>query len=548
MQKNDATSWCEEQFHRMADAAPMMICASGPDRLATYFNRLWLTFTGRRLEQELGYGWTEGLHPDDRERTLAAYETSTTARRNCHLEYRLRRSDGEYRWITCSGAPWWLADATFAGYLACCVDTTDLRRAREQAFDEQKFESIRRLAGGIAHDLGNLLGVIQAQAGEIEAEFEGGASPVAAIARLRSVATCATEIVRELMVYSEEDQTTLERVDVSRLIEEMLTLLKISVSKRITLRTDLGSSLPPVLGNKTQIRQVVMNLVINASEAIEEDVGTIRIVTSKTPMPVSPAGGDVAHANGEYVRIEIADTGRGMTDETRNRIFKRPFTTKTGARGMGLAVVGGIVRAHGGLVKVTSALGRGSTFDVLLPTAAQVSGRGFRASPEIVVNTTPAGSPAVLLVEKEDHLRAAIAKTLHRAGFSVLSAPDDQVALEILQNHPLDIDAVILDLTPGRSGLEVLKHVRLVRGRIPVVLTGSGTQVESHGGGPGLSFLPKPYRIDRLVKQLRKALHPRADRSHAEPAIAHGGTESDTAGAGVNSETIARSVASSTKE
>jgi PAS domain S-box-containing protein len=548
MQKNDATAWCEEQFRRMAEAAPMMICASGPDRLATYFNNSWLTFTGRRLEQELGYGWTEGLHPDDRERTLAGYEASTTARRNCHLEYRLRRADGEYRWITCSGAPWWLADATFAGYLACGVDTTDLRRAREQAFDEQKLESMRILAGGIAHDLCSVLGVVQAQAEEIETEFAGGASPVEAIARLRNVANCAAEIVRELMIYSAEDQTTLECVDVSQLIEEMLTLFKVSISKRATLRTDLGNDLPPILGNKTQIRQVVMNLVINASEAIAEGPGTIRITTSKTKMPTNPGARSPAPENGEYVRIEIADTGGGMTDETRSRIFERSFTTKSGARGMGLAAVGGIVRAHGGLVRVASAPGQGTTFDVLLPTAAQVSDRGFRASPTSMPDAPPGGSQTVLLVEKEDHLRATIAKTLRRAGFAVLSAPDDQVALDVLQNHPMEIDAVILDLTPGRSGLEVLKHVRLVRGRVPVVLTGSGTQVESNSGGPGLSFLPKPYRIDRLARQLRRAMTPRADRSRAAFQTAHSSSRDDTNKAGVNSETVARSVASSTKE
>jgi CheY-like chemotaxis protein/two-component sensor histidine kinase len=350
------------------------------------------------------------------------------------------------------------------------------------------------------------------------------------------------------MLYSEEDHTTVERIDVSRLIAEMLTLLRVSISKHASLRTDLGTDLPAVLGNKTQLRQVVMNLVINASESMVGGDGTIRVATARTAMPAGPAGFDWISANvGEQVRIEISDTGGGMTDETRNRIFERSFSTKAGARGMGLAVVQSIVRAHGGQVRVSSSLGQGTTFDVLLPTAAQVSGRGFWASPNNVLDTVATGSSIVLLVEKEDQLRAAIAKTLRRAGFSVLSAPDDQVALDILRNHPMDLDAVVLDLTPGRSGLEVLKQVRLVRGRVPVVLTGNGTQVESHGGGPGLSFLPKPYRIDRLVKQLRKAMQPRADRedSHAETAAENRKRTEESA---VNSKTFARSVASATKD
>lgn len=540
MQDYDATGQCEEQFRRMADAAPMMICASGPDCLATYFNKSWLTFTGRRLEQEVGYGWMEGLHADDRQRTLAAYTASTGAHRNCQLEYRLRRADGAYRWITSSGSPWWLRDSIFAGYLTCCIDTTDLRRAREQSFEEQKVEGLRLLAGGIAHDLCNLLSIIQVQAEEIEAEFADGSSPAAAIGRLRSAAACASDVVRELKIYAEEDQATVERIDVSGLIGEMQTLLRVSISGSATLQTDLAADVPPVLGNKTQIRQVVMNLVINSSEAITAGGGSIRIATSRTATPET--------AGGESVRIEVTDTGCGMTDEIRNRLFERSFTTKAAGRGTGLAIVRDIVRAHGGLVKLTSAPGKGTTFEVLLPSAGQLAGHGFWASPATALDAFSMGALTVLLVEKEDPLRSSIARTLRRMGFSVLSAPDDEVALDILKNHPMNIDSVILDLTPGRSGLEVLKQVRRIRGRVPVVLTGAGTQVESHNPEAGLIFLPKPYRIERLAKQLRKALTGRANGKEARAAAVGTGGGNLTGHGGVNCTPIVRSAASSPKE
>ncbi len=529
----------EDQFRRMADAAPMMICASGPDGLATYFNRFWLTFTGRRLEQELGYGWMEGLHPDDRQRTLAAYTASTSAHRNCHLEYRLRRADGDYRWIISSGAPWWQRDSSFAGYLTCCTDTTDLRRAREQSFDEQKVAGLRLLAGGIAHDLSNLLSIVHVQAEEMEMEFAEGASPAAALSRLRNVVSCASEVVRELKLYAEEDQATVERIDVSGVIAEMQTLLRVSISKAATLEIDLASDLPAVLGNKTQIRQLVMNLVINASEAITAESGSMRVATSRTA--ASGAGA------GESVRIEVTDTGCGMTDEIRNRLFEGSFTTKAGGRGSGLAMVRGIVRAHGGLVKLTSAPGKGTTFEVLLPSAGQVAGRGFWTSPATAVDAFSVGALTVLLVEKEDPLRSSISRALRRLGFSVLSAPDDEVALDILKNHPMNIDSVILDLTPGRSGLEVLKQVRRIRGRVPVVLTGTGTQVESHNAEAGLIFLPKPYRIERLAKQLRKALTGQQNGKEVRVAAACTGGEKATEPDVVNSEPIVRSAASTPK-
>ena len=141
-----------------------MICVSGPDKLATFFNAGWLTVTGRTREQELGYGWTEGVHPDDLDECLAKYAASFDARENCHIDYRLRRADGEYRSVVCNGVPRFTSDGVFAGYIASCIDITDLKRTQEEALARQKLESVGVLAGGIAHDFNNLLGAILASA------------------------------------------------------------------------------------------------------------------------------------------------------------------------------------------------------------------------------------------------------------------------------------------------------------------------------------------------------------------------------------------------
>jgi PAS domain S-box-containing protein len=185
----------EQRFRNLADTAPMMICASGPDKRATFFNKAWLSFTGRALEQEIGNGWTEGVHPDDLESAYASYASSFDARRKCHIQYRLRHANGEYRWIVCCGVPQYASSGTFTGYIASGMDITELRRTQEEAFERQKLEGLRVLTGGIAHDFNNLLGSILAEADLAEADLAEGVSPLEGIVRIKGVANRAAEHV-----------------------------------------------------------------------------------------------------------------------------------------------------------------------------------------------------------------------------------------------------------------------------------------------------------------------------------------------------------------
>ena len=270
----------EELFRNLADTAPVMMWMSGADKLCTFFNKTWLDFTGRTLEQELGNGWAEGIHPDDAERCYAGYCSAFDARRDFHIEYRMRRADGAYRWLLCSGVPHFAPRGVFAGYIGSDIDITDLKRAQVEDVERQKLESLGALTSGIAHDFNNLLGSVLADAELAELEAAAGSSPAEHIHRIKAVAVRAAEIVRELMIYSGQDQADLGSVDLSRLVEEMLELLKVSISKHAVLKTDLRSNLPAVRGNAAQIRQIVMNLIINASEALGEKDGLIHVATS----------------------------------------------------------------------------------------------------------------------------------------------------------------------------------------------------------------------------------------------------------------------------
>jgi PAS domain S-box-containing protein len=295
----------EARFRNLADTAPVMIWVIGPDKRATFFNKCCIDFTGSALEEKLGNGWVAGLHPEDRDQFLTVFSSSIDARRQFRAVFRLRRADGEYRWVLCTGVPRSAPDDTFSGYTGSCLDITELKRTEEEALARHKLESVGVLAGGIAHDFNNLLGSILMEAEIATAELAAGLSPDEEITKISTIAMRGAEIVRQLMVYSGEDQAgAVEPVDLSRLTAEMLELMGVSISKQAVLKSNLDKNLPAVWGNAPQIRQVLMNLVINASEAIGEKEGVIHVTTSRVTGGEASGLNNAANAPADgYVRL-----------------------------------------------------------------------------------------------------------------------------------------------------------------------------------------------------------------------------------------------------
>jgi PAS domain S-box-containing protein len=501
----------EERFRIMADTAPVMIWVAGPDKLCTFFNKCCLDFTGHSLDQKIGNGWVGSVHPEDREQFLGIYSSSFDAHQEFQAVFRLRRADGEYRWMLTTGAPRWTSDGVFGGFIGSCVDITDLKRTQEEALGRQKLESLGVLAGGIAHDFNNLLGGILAEAELVESDLAEGLSPGEEIARIKSVAIRGSEIVRELMIYAGQDEASgVEPVDLSQLVEEMLGLVKVSISKQVVLRINLGKNLPHVLGNGPQIRQVVMNLVINASEAIGDKVGVIHVSTSRAARGPGSVANDASNPpTGDFVRLEVSDTGNGMTEEAKARIFDPFFTTKFAGRGLGLAVVQGVVRDHGGMLDVVSAPGQGATFQVLLPCTSK---KGLQVQTTIKSHVSEQSSPGkgtILVVEDEEVLRLAVSKALRKRGFSVLEASDGSVAMNLLRAQKDEIDVILLDVTlPGTSSREILDGVQRTAANVKVVLTSAYSKQHVDAALAGLritNFIRKPFQLDELAGVLRDA-------------------------------------------
>lgn len=348
----------EERFRTMADAAPVLIWAAGTDKLCTFFNKGWLEFTGRSLAEELGNRWAEGVHPDDLDYCFRTYCTEFDARREFQIEYRLRRAGGEYRWMLDRGAPRFSA-GVFLGYIGSCIDITEFKRSQQDVLSRQKLEGMGLMAGGIAHDFNNLLGTVLGSVEIATTELSEGASCEEELQRIRTAAVRGAELIRELMIYAGHDNPALESVDFATLVAEMLQLLNVAISKRVTLRVELGENLPPICASSTQMRQLLMNLIINASDAIGEVPGEILI---------SARSAKISDSN--YLQLQVSDTGIGITPDVQNKIFDPFFSTKAAGRGLGLAVVQGIVRTHGGRIAVASEPGEGTVFEILLPCAA----------------------------------------------------------------------------------------------------------------------------------------------------------------------------------
>ncbi len=502
----------ETRFRNLADTVPVSLWVTGPDGMFSFLNKSALRFTGRTMAQLAGSNWSALIHPDDRIASRSAFWSAVADRRGFRVECRFLRADGEYRWILGTGVPNFSPDGVFLGFIGSSVDVTELRQSHQEAVSRQKLESLGVLAGGIAHDFNNLLGAVLAEAELVETNVSGHSSSIEEVQNIKKIAVRGAEIVRELMTYAgESPASVMEPVDLSWLVGDMLELLKVSISKQAVLITRLDPNLPAAWGNAPQIRQIVMNLVINASEAMADKGGTIQVATSRVtrrPGSVLDSGGTLPA--GDYVHLEVVDDGCGMTEEATAKIFDPFFTTKFPGRGLGLSVVQGIVRAHGGAVEVASAPGKGAAFQVWLPCTSKTASGVETATGSAATEQSNSRTGTILVVEDEEILRLAVAKSLRRRGFTVIEAHDGSVAMNLLRVHADEIDFILLDFTlPGRSSREVFEEARRIRPGLKIILTsayGKETVDTTLAGLRVEQFIRKPFHLADLMNLFQGAL------------------------------------------
>ncbi|MBI3132828.1 MAG: PAS domain S-box protein [Acidobacteria bacterium] len=441
-------------------------------------------------------------HPEDRERLLGAL-----SRQNHVEDFDLEMVvHGERRQVLLSaGMPDYLGERAI---LVALTDITDRAREQEALRQSQKLESLGLLAGGIAHDFNNLLTSLLGNLGLAQLHLPEGSSSSTYLSDMEAVIQRAADLARQMLAYSGKGRFRQEQVDVNHMVREMTHLLSVGIPKRVQLNLDLDPLPQRVQGDPVQLQQVVMNLVTNAAESIGDQNGSIRIRTERRRLDSAQrtrfaVGNQLP--DGEYLCIEVQDSGSGMSPEVKARIFDPFFTTKTTGRGLGLSALMGILNGHKAGLSIETALGEGTTFCVWLsPLPAD---RVAQAPPPALA--TPATYRGrVLIVDDEASVRCSAGSLLQHLGFVVEEAQDGREALDRLQDLDGACDLILLDLTmPRMDGHETLGHIRQRWPRMPVILSsGYSEQADKLDlGGPG-TFLPKPYRMSDLRAALSRAL------------------------------------------
>ncbi len=425
-------------------------------------------------------------------------------------EIKNRAKDGGTYWVDTTIVPFLGDDNEPQQFVAIRADITQRKESEEALRQSQKLESLGVLSGGIAHDFNNLLTTIlgNTNLGAMHLPPESPAMPY--LQQIEQATLRAADLTRQLLTYAGKGCLQITEVDLNRLVVEMTQLLTVTLSRKAVVRYDLSPSLPFVSADPSQMQQLVMNLVTNASEAIGDEVSgliTVRtgaqIVDAATQVGLLPA---LPLSAGRYVTLEVSDTGCGMAPEVQERIFDPFYTTKFTGRGLGLSAMLGILRSHHGSLKVYSELGRGSVFKLFLPALS------------LGVEDRPPGHAAgewqahgvLLLVDDEPTARAVARELAESMGFQVLEAADGLEAVALFELRHSEIAAVLMDLTmPHMDGRQAFLRMHQADPEIPVVLTSgySEQDVLVDFLGKGLAgFLPKPYQSSQFLSVLRRAV------------------------------------------
>jgi two-component system, cell cycle sensor histidine kinase and response regulator CckA len=430
-------------------------------------------------------------------------------------EKELFRKDGSRVPVLIGGAT--LNEASGTG-VAFMLDLSERKQSQEererlhaQLLQVQKLESLGVLAGGIAHDFNNLLTAMlgSASAALLSLPSESPARPDLDNVILAS--RRAANLTRQLLAYSGKGHFEVRPIDLSVHVRELSTLLETTISKKVQLRLELTKNLPSISADIAQLQQIVMNLVINGAEAIGDQVGTVLVTTGLQAVDefyVQSLFSSEGVRAGNYVYLEVHDTGSGMDEVTKARIFDPFFTTKFTGRGLGLAAVLGIVRGHKGAIKVYSSPGKGTTFKVFFPASDLPASAVQRVGEAGAFR----GEGLALVIDDDQGVRDAAGRLLEYFGFRVLSAVNGRHGVEVFQQHEREVAVVLLDMTmPEMNGEETFRELRRIRAEVPVILSSGYNEIEAtrRFTAKGLAgFLQKPFTPKELSQKLALALKP----------------------------------------
>ncbi len=547
----EALTASERRYRTLAEALPQLVWTSQPDGFRDYFSRQWLQYTGVPEDEQLGFAWLDKVvHPADRERVRERWIAAMEGRSDYDLELRIRRADGQYRWFKARGTPV-RDDGRIVRWFGTCTDLTDIVEAREtlacsreelerliaertrslgaandrltaaiaerQRTEEallqsQKLEAIGQLTSGVAHDFNNLLTGVMGNLELLERRLKSEEL----LRRLRAARTAAergARLTQQLLAFSRKQRLAPTSLDLNRMVGEASDMLSRTIGTTVLIETVLTNRLWPALVDPTQIELVLLNLAINARDAMP-DGGRLTIRTANVGRNAVPA----YLTPGDYVQISVTDTGEGMTEEVLSRAVEPFFTTKEVGKGsgLGLSMVHGVATQSGGGMRIDSQLGRGTTVSVYLPRARRSSAiRRDHVSRAAAVDQRA----TILVVDDDSAVREVAVSSLEGLGYHVLAAANGPAALDVLDRNRA-VDLLMVDVAmPGMNGVEFIRRARERRPGLPAVLVTGYADVAAFAPAAGDLVFQKPYRLERLAECIAAALR-RQRRNPASIVVA----------------------------
>ncbi len=502
----------EEERSRLVTAveqAGEMIIVTDTDGIVQFVNPAFEAVTGYSREEAIDRHIEALVKGGEYDEMLHRHLSETLGRGEIWRgRFTGRKKDGSLYLADSTISPVRDAAGDIVSYVRVERDLTDQLALEAKVQQAQKLESLGLLAGGIAHDFNNLMMGILGNADLALMDLPPEASGRYYIKEIETAAERVAKLTNQMLAYSGKGRFVVEPIDLNLLLEEMKQLQQTVISKKATLQFHLAQNLPALEADAGQVRQVVMNLITNASEAIGDSNGAIGVTTGvveadRTSLSGSYLNEDVPQ--GRYVYLEVSDTGSGMDAKTQEKIFDPFFTTKFTGRGLGLAAVLGIVRGHRGVIQVSSDPGRGSTFKILFPCVGDLA--VVREEQAIMVESAGPGA-TILVVDDDEAVRDVLKLMLEAAGYRVLTAADGREGVSVFRQHCEEISLVLLDMTmPHMDGKEAFREMRLIRSDVWVILSSGYNELDAtrQFADNGLTgFIQKPYRSSTLLTKIQE--------------------------------------------